>query len=185
MKQRWILVIASTLLTGCVLYDNTDIIVIDCVSNGIILANGKKFPLQSKEEGGRIIEAFPNASLIRIRNMQNAMFADIWKLVDCHVSYGKKKTLSYEIQLSSGKAKEIKFFGRASDPLWMGRNDEQTPIDVNSDCLLETKESQRGAKTYLQIWCKISSAKGRDILEIIERYLSHTGDANDVYLLPY
>ena len=47
MKQQWmiLMVLVFTLLTGCVLYDNTDIIVIDCVSNGVILANGKKFQL--------------------------------------------------------------------------------------------------------------------------------------------
>ena len=188
MKQQWmiLMVLVFTLLTGCVLYDNTDIIVIDCVSNGVILANGKKFQLQSKDDGGQISEVFPNASVVRIRNIQNALFADIWKIVDCHDSHCKiKKPLSYEILLSSGEAKEIKFFGRASDPLWMGRVDAQIPIDLNSDCLLDTKELQRGAKTYLQIWCKISSARGSDILEIIERYLSHTGYANDVYLLPY
>ena len=187
MKRQWmLLVIVSALLSGCALYDNTDIIVIDCVSKGVILANGKKFPLQSKEDGGRIIEAFPHANQIRIRNVQNALFSDVWKIVDYHNSHSKTRTpLSYEILLSSGKAKEIKFFGRASDPLWMGRIDTQTPIDVNDDCLLDAKEIQQGAKTYLQIWCKISSAKGRDILKIIEMYLSHTGDANDVYLLPY
>ena len=179
-------VLASMILNGCVQHDNTDIIIIDFISNKTVIANGKEFTLESKEDGGQIIEAFPNVSIVQIRNMQNALFCDIWNIVDYQASKGKmKNNLSYEVILSSGEAKEIKFFGRASDHLLTNRNDVQTPIEVNSNCFFDTKKLQQGLNTYLQIWCEISSARGCDILKIIERYLSHTSYVNDVYLLLY
>lgn len=186
MKSLIIVFFISALISGCMSYDNTDVIELDFVSNRIVIANGKKFPLQSKSDGGKIIDAFPKATRIRFKNMQNALFSDIWNIVDYDsFCINSRIPLSYEIILSSGKVKKIKFFGRASDPLWMGRIDTQIPISVQSDCELITKELVQDKMTYLQIWCEVHAAKGYDILKIIEIYLSYTNEANEVYLLPY
>lgn len=187
MKRRYgILSSIFVLLCGCVLHDNADVIVINFVSKGVISANGRDFPLYSKEDGGQIIESFPKATKMRLKNIHNAMFSDIWKIVDCHNLHREMQApLSFEILLPTGAAKEIKFFGRASDPLWMGRIDTQTAINVTSDCSLDEKKMKQGTETYLQIWCEISSTKGCDILETIEKYLSCAGESNDIYLLPY
>ena len=183
---RIILVVISMLISGCVLYDNTDVIEIDFVSKGLVTANGKVFPLQSNEDGGRIIAAFPNVKKIKMKNIQNAMFSDIWKFVDCRRFCMHIRTpIFYEVVLPSGKVKEIKFNGRMSDPLWFGQTDTQIPITVRSDSLFKINESYKDKMTYLQIMCEVSTAKGFDIQTIIEMYLSYTNYDNDVYLLAY
>ncbi len=179
--KTWIL--ASMLLQGCV---NSTMIVVDCASKGTVIANGKKFALESKHDAGQMIAAFPNATKIRIENLQNVMFSDIWKIVDRHSAQNDDyRAFTYEIVLPSGQVKELKFFGRSSDPLWFGRVDTQIPINIESSGTLDTKGSEPRRGSYLQIRCKIQSAKGCDILEKIEKYSSWCEGSNDIYLLPY
>ena len=116
----------------------------------------------------------------------NQTFSDIWKIVDRHSAQNDDyRAFTYEIVLPSGQVKELKFFGRSSDPLWFGRVDTQIPINIESSGTLDTKGSEPRRGSYLQIRCKIQSAKGCDILEKIEKYSSWCEGSNDIYLLPY
>lgn len=171
---------------GCIRSGEMGVIEIEFEDGGIVLANGIRFPLTSKQDGGEIIETFPNAKKIRIKNLQNCNFSDLWKIVDHQNEDKLTNPISYEVLLSSGTIKEIKFNGRASDPLWMGKVDKQLSFDIDSrDDFPDMKSLQNGTNTYLQIWCEISSAKGSQILRIVEKYILQAGRSNDIYLMPY
>lgn len=176
----------SATVVGCVRSDEIGVIEIEFEADGTVLANGIRFPLTSKRDGGKILEAFQDAQRIRIKNLQDCNFSDLWKMVD-HQNDGKLTSpISYEVLVPSGTIKEIKFNGRASDPLWMGRVDEQLSVDIDSKNDFQGMEPlQNGTNTYLQIWCEISSAKGSQIIKIIGEYIIQAGCSSDIYLLPY
>ena len=192
MKHTWWLWLVSVvLMVGCLATsDRSKSVTVDFVSPNTISANGVMFKIDSDDAMYQVLMRFPNAKRLRFSNIQDAMFSDVWRFVD--VRYPESTTspkmfnhLAYEVILPDGAVKTIKFNGRASDSSFCGREYTDHSLDIYSDDAQFVITAERAKNTYLQLWCRIDSAKGSDILRLIVRYLSVADQASDIYLIAY